>query len=130
MRVQDVYERLQGFEDTASALAIKNKVRTVLVSVRVPSATNLVLTHFWNYIGQQDWTAWGNLVWSVEINGAPVRGHERRLDQYPDPNRELGVPIVARGGDLLEIVLTNESATTDYIGAVNVKGYYGVPAWE
>lgn len=79
----------------------------IFFSEEIPSRSQLELTHFANFIDVP--AAWGFITWSVRVNGMPVSPpFDAIKDQYglaaePRPI----VPIKARGGDKVEIVIIN-----------------------
>ncbi|MBA7491186.1 hypothetical protein ES702_01731 [subsurface metagenome] len=85
-------------------------------SEEIPSRSAFELTHFANFIDVPE--AWGSITWSVRVNGMPVGPpFDAIKDQYglaaePRPI----VPIKVRGGDKIEIVISNTFPATVGVG--------------
>jgi len=88
----------------------------IFFSEEIPSRSQFELTHFANFIDVP--AAWGAITWSVRVNGMGVAPpFDAIKDQYglaaePRPI----VPIKARGGDKIEIVISNTFPATVGIG--------------
>ncbi|MBA7491208.1 hypothetical protein ES702_01753 [subsurface metagenome] len=88
----------------------------IFYSKDIPSRSAFYLTHFANFIDVPE--AWGSITWSVRVNGMGVRPpFDAIKDQYglaaePRPI----VPIEARGGDKIEIVISNTFPATVGVG--------------
>lgn len=85
-------------------------------SKEIPSRSHFELTHFANFIDVPE--AWGSITWSVRRNGMGVSPpFDAIKDQYglaaePRPI----VPIKFRGGDKIEIVISNTFPATVGVG--------------
>ena len=85
-------------------------------SEEIPSRSSFGLTHFANFIDVPE--AWGSITWSVRVNGMGVAPpFDAIKDQYglaaePRPI----VPIKVRGGDKIEIVISNTFPATVGVG--------------
>lgn len=117
------FERRIGYDKTASETIAAGTGKTLITEV-IPVGLVLMLTHFANYVS--DVMAWGQVVWTVKINGNPWQGFDAVKDQLGDPAnpRELGNPPIARGGDVVTITATNNSGVA-YAAGVSVKGAFG-----
>lgn len=78
-----------------------------------------------------DVTAWANTVWTITVNGVPARYYaiiQDQLAEFVDP-KDLA-PIVIRGGDVVAVIVDNNTANPRLYGA-RLKGFYdygGTPA--
>jgi hypothetical protein len=124
----DNFVELSGYDRTKSALVTHGAGPVLLHSEKIPTGTNLRITHFGNDVGDIGaWTDNGGVSWTLKINGVPcsfINGEVNQLGTTNQP-RELGDPIMVRGGDVVEVYGTNPSAATDYTMLVSVKGKYG-----
>lgn len=117
----------KGYDATASMNIPKGTTVTVL-SVIAPGNSALMISHFANYVA--DIGAWGFIKWSVQVNSVPADPLGLVMDQLGDPSnpRELGLKIIARPGDVVEVKVTNLTDITlgtDYAAGVSLKGGYG-----
>ena len=117
-----------GYDVTKEAVIPYGNVDTVIKSQKIPSSTNLIITHFANDVSDlAAWTDAGGVTWQVRINSITVLETKNQLGNTSQL-RELGKSIEVRGGDLIEYIAKNPSAATNYTLLVSVKGYYGY--WE
>ncbi len=111
------------YENSANVAAGATVVLTGF-SISVPHSTALKITHFANNV--QPVGGWGYTTWVLKINGVPQVPLDNVTDQLGQIGlpTELGVQPIARGGELIEVWVTNTSAAATNI-AVRLKGEYG-----
>lgn len=118
----------KGYDKTKNVNVPLGGALTTLLSERIPGSTTLRVTHLSNDVNDPAaWSDAGGVTWYVKVNGSLVLEIADQLGYTSEP-RELGEPIEVRGGDLLEVVGKNPSATTDYKMLISLKGEFGY--WE
>ena len=117
----------EQFEDkTYSAPRVQPNTEAELIRINVPAGQTFVLSHFANYVG--DALAWGNVNWTVILDGVPFRGYFKITDQVGAVNLPREIPfghMVARR----DLVIICENANTDatdsvYAIGASIKGAY------
>ena len=107
-----------------NSFVVLQNATQIIVTYTVPSKCRLTLRKFCNYINNLQ--AWGSIVWSIRRNGIPLPDiYGAIADQMGDSDRmEEMPPHEFYGGDLLELIATN-----NYAGAASV-GIGGGVAWD
>ncbi len=82
---------------------------------QVPSRSQMLLTHFSNYMAVADW---GEVTWRILRNGVPVPPYETILDQVGISTQpRLTEPVLFEGGDYCQIqIMTTAASVLNDIG--------------
>ncbi len=122
--------RTGGYDKTKAVTVLKNtpNTETLINSEKVTASTNLLITHIGNQLDQiAGWNDQGGCKFTLKINGVPHEIMTDETNQLGTANqpRKLGLPVLVRGGSLIELTGKNPSTTTDYQMLITLQGEYG-----
>ena len=119
--------RREYFRENASVQVLAGAVRTVIMSLTVPTKARLQLTGFGNYTDTV--AAWGTIYWEILVNGVPIEymgGTPRIMDQVGyAAQRQASTEVMIPGGALLQVVGSNPTAGNVNMGvSLELEGIY------